>query len=391
MNRSRLSSVDALRGLIMVIMALDHVRDFYHVDAAAFRPDDLAKTTASLFFTRWITHFCAPVFIFTTGVGAFLWARKPGRTPADLTRFLVTRGLWLMFLELTVLRFLYFFSLTFGPWLLTILWAIGGSMVILGALSRLPVRILAPLSLLVIAAHNLLDGITAKSFGSLAPLWNLLHQQGAFKLGDTVFVAGYPFVPWFAVMAAGFCFGEVLGREPEGRQRWMRNAGLAMTAAFVILRALNIYGDPQPWSTDLPGMTALSFLRTTKYPPSLLFLLMTLGPASLLLSWFDRREWRADHPLLVLGRVPLFFFLVHFAIAHLLEFPFALVRYGEAGFIFKPMPIMGGPVDSYPAGFGYGLPATYGIWLLVLALSYPLCRWFAGVKARRSDWWLSYL
>jgi uncharacterized membrane protein len=390
-NRSRLSSIDALRGLIMAIMALDHVRDFFHAGAMTFPPEDLTKTTAALFFTRWITHICAPVFMFTTGVGAFLWGAKPGRTPSDLSRFLVTRGLWLMFLELTVLRFAYFFSLTSGPWLLSILWAIGGSMVALGVLARLPIRILAPLSLIVIASHNLTDGIGAEAFGAFAPLWNLLHRPGGFAIWGTVFVVAYPFVPWFAVMAAGYCFGGVLSLQADRRQTIMRNSGLGLIAAFVILRGLNVYGDPQPWSNRIPDMVFLSFLRTTKYPPSVLFLLMTLGPALVLLSWFDRREWRADHPLLVLGRVPLFFFLLHFSLAHLLAFPLAFLRYSEAAFLLKPMPSLGGALDAYPPGFGYSLPAVYGIWLLVLALSYPLCRWFADVKQRRSDWWLSYL
>jgi len=375
----------------MVIMALYHVRDFFHEGAMTFQPEDLTKTTAALFFTRWVTHICAPVFMFTTGVGAFLWVSKPGRATSDLSRFLITRGLWLMFLELTVLRFAYFFSLTSGPWFLSILWAIGGSMVICGVLVHLPLRVLAPLSVVVIALHNLADGVTAKTFGSWAPLWNLLHQPGVFQLGDMAFVVAYPFVPWFAVMAAGYCFGEVLSMEAGKRQRWMRNAGALLIAAFILLRGLNVYGDPQPWSTRIPGMTVLSFLRTTKYPPSLLFLLMTLGPALLLLSRFDRREWPMDHPLLVLGRVPLFFFLLHFSLAHALAFPLAFLRYGEVGFLLKPMPSMGGAVESYPPGFGYNLLEVYLIWLLVLALSYPLCRWFAGVKARRSDWWLSYL
>lgn len=391
MNRSRLASVDALRGLIMAIMALDHVRDFFHVGAMTFRPDDLSKTTAALFLTRWVTHFCAPVFLFTTGTGAFLWASKPGRSSADLSRFLLTRGLWLMFLEFTALRFAYFFSLTSGPWLLTILWAIGGSMMALSALVHLPVRTLAPLSILVIAAHNMADGVRAEAFGSFAPLWNILHQPGVFRLGETVFVVGYPLAPWAAVMAAGYSFGRVLLMESAVRQRWMVRTGIGMTTAFVILRGLNVYGDPQPWSSEVLSMTLLSFLRTTKYPPSLLFVLMTLGPALLLLAWFDRNPRPAKHPLVVLGRVPFFFFFLHFSLAHVLTFPFASWRYGEAAFLLKPLPSMGGALDSYPSGFGYSLPEVYLIWLLVLALSYPLCRWFAGVKERRSDWWLSYL
>ena len=391
MNRSRLSSVDALRGLIMVIMALDHVRDFFHAGAMTFQPDDLSKASTALFLTRWVTHICAPVFMFTTGIGAFLWASKPGRSSSDLSRFLLTRGLWLILLEVTVLRFAYFFSLTSGPWLLTILWAIGGSMIALSVLAQLPVRILAPFSLVMIAAHNATDGVRADTFGAFAPAWNVLHQPGVFLIGETVFFVAYPLVPWIAVMAAGYCFGRVLLMESADRQKWMLGAGALLTVAFVVLRGLNLYGDPQPWSAEIPGTGLLSFLRTTKYPPSLLFLLMTLGPALLILAWFDRRPPRSGHPLVILGRVPLFFFLLHFSIAHALAFPFAFVRYGEAAFLLKPMPSLGGALDTYPPGFGYNLSEVYLLWLVVLALSYPVCRWFAGVKARRSEWWLSYL
>lgn len=375
----------------MVIMALDHVRDFFHAGAMTFQPDDLTKTNTALFLTRWITHFCAPVFMFTTGLGAFLWARKPGLSTTDLTKFLLTRGLWLMVLELTVLRFAYLFSLTSSPWLLTILWAIGGSMMALGLLIHLPGRLLAALSLFVIVAHNTTDGVRAASFGALAPLWNLLHQPGVFRIGESVVFVAYPFVPWIAVMALGYSSGRILHMAPERRQRWLVRSGLAATGLFLILRSLNVYGDPQPWTSTLPDMTTLSFLRTTKYPPSLLFLLMTLGPALLLLAWFDRRTWSPNHPLLTIGRVPLFFFMLHLFVGHLLAFPFALLRYGEASFLLKPLPSVGGGIDTYPAGFGYDLPAVYAVWVLVLALSYPLCRWFAGVKERRREWWIGYL
>jgi uncharacterized membrane protein len=243
----------------------------------------------------------------------------------------------------------------------------------------------------MIAAHNATDGVRADTFGAFAPAWNVLHQPGVFLIGETVFFVAYPLVPWIAVMAAGYCFGRVFLMESADRQKWMLGAGALLTAAFVVLRGLNIYGDPQPWSAEIPGTALLSFLRTTKYPPSLLFLLMTLGPALLILGWFDRRPPRSGHPLVILGRVPLFFFLLHFSIAHALAFPFAFVRYGEAAFLLKPMPSLGGDLDSYPPGFGYNLSEVYLLWLVVLALSYPVCRWFAGVKERRSEWWLSYL
>jgi uncharacterized membrane protein len=375
----------------MVIMALDHVRDFYHVGAMSFRPDDLTKTSTALFLTRWITHFCAPVFMFTTGIGAWFWGSRPDRTRADLSRFLFSRGLWLIVLEFTVLRFAFFFSLTSSPLLLTVLWALGWSMIALGVLVHVPSNILATLSVFVIAAHNALDPLKSAMFGPWAPLWKILHEPGAIMAGKAVFVVGYPLVPWIAVMSAGYCAGQLFSLDAALRRRWLMRLGALLTTAFLLLRGLNIYGDPGPWSSAIPGTVVLSFLKTQKYPPSLLFLLMTLGPALLVLAWFDGRDWKPTNPLLIIGRVPLFFFLLHFWIAHLLAFPFAFARYGYAGFLLGAMPSMGGAAETYPAGFGYSLPAVYGVWLLVLSLSYPLCRWFAGVKARRTDWWLSYL
>ena len=367
---------------------------------------------AALFFTRWITHFCAPVFFFLAGAGAYLWVAREGRTTAALSRYLWTRGLWLIVLELTVLRFGFFFSLTEGPWLLTVLWALGLSMIGLALLCHVPVRVLAALSLAVIALHDLLDPITARQLGPLAFVWNILHQPGAFFVGGTPVIVAYPLVPWVAVMAAGYCFASCYLRtapRPDSPSAGCRlpvarsvlpsafsavplvSWGAFLTIAFVVLRALNAYGDPSPWSTAIPGTGLLSFLNTTKYPPSLLFLLMTTGPALLALAWLSRRPLRISNPLVVIGRVPLFFFLVHFLLAHALAIPFALARYGRVDFLAHPMPSMGGAAAIYPPGFGYDLATVYGVWILVVLLTYPLCVWFAGLKARRRDWWLGYL
>lgn len=387
---SRVPSIDALRGLVMIIMALDHTREFFHAGAMSFQPDDLTRTTAALFLTRWITHICAPVFLFTAGVAAFFWWRR-GRTKSQLSRFLWKRGLWLVVLELTVLRFAMFFSLTSGLVILSVLWVLGWSMVALGVLVHVPVRVLAALSVAVIALHNLADGIAATQFGSAAWLWNILHQPGIFRVGEAIVLVAYPLVPWVAVMAAGFCFGPVMTLDPPQRRRWLTRLGLGLTLAFFALRALNVYGDPAPWSTQVSGMTVLSFLRTTKYPPSLAFLLMTLGPALLLLSWLDRVRFAPTNPLLVFGRVPLFYFLVHFYVIHLLAFPLAWLRYGEVAFLLNPLPSLGGPATLYPPSYGYDLWVVYALWTTVVALLYPLCAWFARLRERRRDWWLSYL
>jgi uncharacterized membrane protein len=265
----------------MIVMALDHVRDFLHVGAMSFRPEDLSRTTAALFFTRWITHICAPVFMFTAGLGAFFWLNS-GHTKSQLSRFLWTRGLWLALLDVVVVQFGFDFSFGSGPVILNVLWALGWCMVILSVLIHLPIRVLAPLSIAVIALHNLADNVSASQFGSLGWVWTLVHQPGMLPIHGAVVVVAYPLVPWFAVMAAGFCFGPIFSLDPDQRQRRIVRIGLGLTIAFLVIRGINIYGDPAPWSNQPPGMTVLSFLRCNKYPPSLDFLLMTLGPALLL-------------------------------------------------------------------------------------------------------------
>lgn len=390
---TRLLSIDALRGLVMVIMALDHVRDFFHADAMLFSPTDLSRTSTILFFTRWITHYCLPVFMFAAGMGVYLYGRS--RTKGQLSRFLWTRGLWFIALELTVMRFAYNFnfSLRFLI-LLLILWIFGICMAAMSALIYLPMRWLAALSMAVIVLHNCLDGVRAQQFGSAAWAWNLLHQPGVIPVAGKMALVTYTFLPWIGVMAAGFCFGRVFQLEPEARRGVMLKLGSAMTVAFIALRALNHYGDPVRWTHQKSALfTALSFLNCTKYPGSLDFLLMTLGPALLVLVWFDRLEFKPANPLLVFGRVPMFYFILHFYLIHILAVLGAWLRYGSsaARFVFNPLPSMGGPEKLFPPNFGYSLWTVYGVWLLVLVLLYPVCRWFANVKSRRRDWWLSYL
>jgi uncharacterized membrane protein len=373
----------------MIIMALDHVREFHHRAAMSFQAEDLARTTAWLFMTRWITHICAPVFMFTAGLGAFYWLSR-GRTTGQLTDFLWKRGLWLVFLDLVVVRLVLFFGLASGPVILNVLWALGWCMIALGLLAHLPTGILAAFSIGMIILHNLADSITATSFGSAGWIWNLLHEQGVFRAGPVVFLSAYPLVPWIGVMAAGFCFGRIMMLEPARQRAWTFRIGLALAIGFLVLRGINGYGDPQKWSTQVPGMTALSFLRVNKYPPSLDFLLMTLGPALLLLSWFGRHIFSPKNPLIVFGRTPLFFFVVHLLLAHLLAIPIALFRYGRAGFLLQPMPSMGGSPETYPPGYGLELGAVYVVWLVVVLLMYPLCVWFKGVKERRPGSCLAY-
>ena len=377
----------------MILMALDHTRDFVNRSAMLFQPTDLARTNTALFFTRWVTHFCAPVFAFTAGVGAFLWLRRD-RTTWQLSRFLTTRGLWLMFLELTVLRGILYLDMGWHNRLiiLSVIWMLGLSMVVLAGLVHLPARILLPLSLLVIAAHNLLDPIQPMSFGRFAWVWDVLHVLSPFPFHGAIVLAAYSLVPWFAVMAAGYCFGPVLRWEAAKRQRFLIRLGLGLSVVFVIVRAWNRYGDPAPWSSQHTAwFTALSFLNCTKYPPSLQFLLMTMGPAMIALACLERLKFSRVHPLIVFGRVPFFYYVVHLAVIHAIAILLNYFRYGWTNFLLIPAPSLGGDAKLFPGNYGISLWATYAVWIAVVAIMYPLCRWFSGLKERRRDWWLSYL
>jgi uncharacterized membrane protein len=391
----RLASVDALRGGVMIVMALDHVRDFVHRGAMSQSPTDLTTTTTVLFLTRWVTHFCAPVFMLTAGLGAYFYLRGGERTKGELARFLVTRGLWLMFLEVTLMQFAYNFSVSSSyPIFLLVLWVLGACMIVLAGLIWIPIPWLTVLSVAVIVLHHLLDGVRAQSFGSLAPLWTLLHQVGAFPFAGRVLIAPYTLIPWFAVMALGFCLGPLFARPAEERQRLLMRIGTIMTIAFLLVRAANVYGDPARWSWQSSAtLTVLSFLNTTKYPPSLSFLLMTLGPALIALSFLDRAKFSRSNPLIVFGRVPLFYFVIHFFAAHAAIVVLSLKTHGTAalGFMFQPVPSMGGPAKAFPADFGYDLWVAYAVWIAIVVALYPLCAWFGRLKERNQAPWLSYL
>jgi uncharacterized membrane protein len=377
-TRVRVQAIDILRGLVIVLMALDHVREYF--TDVRFRPLDLTHTDVALFFTRWITHYCAPLFIFLAGVSAWLVGRRCTRS--ELTRFLVTRGLWLVVLEFTLVSLAWTFNLRYDFGLMMqVIWAIGVSMIVLALLARLPLGWITAIAATMIAGHNLLDGIEPETFGVAAPLWAVLHVQQPIAIG---FVS-YPLIPWIGVMALGYVMGGLFELEPERRRRLLLTLGSAMIVAFVVLRLANVYGDPHPWSVQSSTtFTVLSFLKVHKYPPSLLYLLMTLGPGLLLLVLFETWRGALASVLEVFGRVPLFFYVLHIVLAHALAGLVALwAGYGTS--------VLTGFFPDFPPEWGYGLPMVYGVWLLVLALLYPLCRWFAEMKRRRSDWWLSYL
>lgn len=382
-RRSRIASIDLLRGLVMVIMALDHTRDFFA--AGGVNPRDVADP--ALFLTRWVTHFCAPVFILLAGVSAFLrGAGANGRSLRDLSRFLVTRGLWLILVELTVVRLAWTFSLDLNYFFTQVIFAIGASMVILSGLVHLPRRIIAAIGLIMIAGHNLLDPISAKMFGAAAPVWNVLHESAMVQFGAVRWLAVYPLIPWIGVMAAGYALGPVFLRDHRTRTRMLVGWGLAVTVGFVVLRATNLYGDPAPWTAQPTlAATILSFINCEKYPPSLLYLMMTLGPALLLLAAFEKALGRIADAVTVFGRVPFFYYVIHIYFVHMLAVLLTAMTGGSVGWMFGPFP------PDKPESYGIGLAGVYVIWLAVVAALYPLCRWFAAVKQRRTDWWLSYL
>jgi uncharacterized membrane protein len=376
--------VDVVRGVIMIIMALDHTRDFFGIPGQ--NPTDLTTASPALFLTRWITFFCAPVFFLLTGTGAYLSLRR--KSPSELSRFLFTRGVWLIFLEVVVMRCLaYQFNFDYKVTMLLVLWALGWSMITLAALVRLPAAVVTTLGALMIVGHNLLDSVKWAS-----PIWSILHSPGfVLNTSSNVVFAAYPLIPWIGVTAVGYGLGQIYSWDSERRRAFLLRLGLAMILAFVVIRGINIYGDPSHWGHQKTTvLTVLSFLNATKYPPSLDFLLMTLGPGMIFLRAVDRGTSRGLRPALVIGKVPMFYYILHFFLIHLLAVITCYARYGTAHWMFES-PDLGHYPFSPPPGWGYSLPIVYLIWALVVITMYPLCRWYAALKQRRSDTWLSYI
>jgi len=383
-RRERAPGVDLLRGIVIVLMVLDHVR--YFLSDARFDPTDPDRTTAALFLTRWVTHFCAPTFMVLAGVGAHLSLSR-GRDRATLSWFLLTRGLWLVVLELTVARLGWMFNLDYRYTSALVLWALGWCMVTLAAIVWLPRPVIAALSGCLIVGHNGLDGMTPESLGRWAWVWTILHVPGPIQLGDGyVFDVWYPLVPWIGVMAGGYVLGPLFQAPSAVPDRILLRAGLGMSVAFVVLSWLNEYGDPMPWTVHAGlNRTVFAFLATTKYPPSLQFLLMTVGPALAVLPWLNQGHSRLTEMIRTIGRVPLFFWLLHVPVIHAVAVGLSLVRYGTV----VPWLVSNPPIDP-PSGYGYSLVVVYGVTLAVVAALYPACRWFGRLKQRRRDAWLSY-
>jgi len=356
----------------MAIMALDHTRDFF--GTSGFNPRDVMEP--ALFLTRWVTHLCAPTFIFLAGLSAFLYGR--GRSADELSRFLLIRGLWLILIDLTLIKFGWRFEFDLYRLSAGVIFVIGASMVALAAMVWLPRWAIAGVTLVMLVGHNLLDGVRAEEFDGASWVWHVLHEPGPVPLGNgvTLYVL-YPLVPWIGVMACGYLLGPVMQLEGKARQRLLFRLGAAITLGFILLRATNLYGDPAPWTAQETVLsTVLSFLNCEKYPPSLLYLMMTLGPALMLLASFEHARGAFARLLATFGQGPFFYYVVHIYLIHGLA---VATAFAMTGFL-----------TSTPA-IGLSLAGVYFVWLLVLVLLFPICCWFAELKKRGSGRWWSYL
>jgi len=389
---SRIVSLDIFRGLIMVIMALDHARDFF--SDVGFEPESLAQTWPALFFTRWITHFCAPMFFLLAGTGAYLYGQR--QTQSELTRFLWTRGLWLIALEFTIVGTAWSFQIPFG--FFGVIWALGASMILMSAIVRMPIRWIAAFAAILIFFHDLLDRLHPAQFGSLAWLWGLLHKRGGVLLpfGIHQFVL-FPLIPLVGVMAAGYVLGTLYTIDRDRRKQWLTRLGAGAIGLYILLRLTNLYGNAP---AGLGGVsqgdfhiqptlakTVILFLDVEKYPPSLQFLLMTIGPSLLLLAWLDRATVpRGLSAIWIFGRVPMFFYVLHLYVIHLLAIIVSAMRGQSLHWLLH-----GAIFGETPPGYGYDLPFVYAMWITALLVLYLPCQWFAELKKRRKDWWLSYV
>ena len=387
----RILSIDLLRGIVMIVMALDHVRDYFHAGAYLYNPLDLEKTTAALFFTRWVTHFCAPVFMFLAGTSAFFVSQR--RNKKELSLFLLKRGLWLILLELTVINFGWNFDMAFTNIYFIVIWALGVSMIVLAGLIHLPAKLILLIGFVLVAGHNLLDAVhvpgnTFKAFG-----WALVHDQNFFTWAGKNVLVGYPLLPWIGIMALGYCLGILYSPSftAKKRKQWLMTIGLSAIALFIIIRFINVYGDPATWSHQQSAFyTFLSFINATKYPPSLLYTLMTLGPAILFLAFSEKLNSGVTKIISVYGRVPMFYYIIHIFLIHLLTMVFAglFTDFSWNVWILKE-PLW---FTQTLKGYGFSLGVVYLVWLTIVISLYPLCKWYDKYKtSHKEKWWLSYL
>jgi uncharacterized membrane protein len=386
----RIESIDFLRGLAMIVMALDHVRMYFAYGTWYAEPTNLATTTPLLFFTRWITHFCAPVFIFLAGTSAFLYGMRQPYTK-DTAWFLLTRGLWLIVVELIIVNFAWTFDLTYSFRILQVIWAIGVSMVVLAVLVFLPGWLIAAIGILLVFGHNLLDPITARGGSTSDVIWYFLHQPHTLSSdsGHMINIV-YPVLPWIGLMALGYVFGRLYANHVpvEKRRTWLLAAGIIGILLFLVLRGFHLYGEPRDWQTsDSFLFSLMAFLNTTKYPPSLQFVLMTMGPALLLLAAIEPVASRLLRPV-VFGRVPFFFYILHLYLIHFLAMLYLVYEGGEASeYVLSAGNLMSGRLSR----FGLSLGMVYAIWIAVVMLLYPICKRYQSYRENHRNWWLRYL
>jgi uncharacterized membrane protein len=385
-GRKRLTSIDMLRGVVMVIMALDHVRDMVtHPQSTDYSAAvDFTGSAGALFFTRWVTHICAPTFVLLAGVSAFLYGARRRRSTGEVALFLLSRGVWLVFIELTVVNFAWAFNLRAMP-ILQVIWAIGCSMIALAGLIWLPRIAIAAVGVVMIVAHNGLDRVQPL-LSEASPAWVLLHISGPLTIsGTSVALVIYPLIPWIGVMALGYAIGSYFVGPNPARPKRLLHIGTFLTLSFLLLRMANLYGEPVGWAPHQnTTATLISFFNVTKYPPSLQFLLTTLGPALILLGWFERFTGGVSGRLVTIGRVSFFYYVVHLYVIHAIAVSIGLWQ----GLSVRDMAVFF--LDN-PANFGISLGGVYLVWVVTILAMYPACAWFAGIKARRRDWWLQYL
>jgi len=387
---TRIESIDLLRGIVMIIMALDHVRDYFHADAFLFNPLDLEKTSAALFITRWITHFCAPVFVFLAGTSAYLVGQRKGKQ--QLSKFLLTRGLWLVILEFTIINFSWFFNLKFTFFALAVIWAIGVGMIVLAAVIHLNFKLVLIIGILLVAGHNLLDSYHVVGDNIQAFVWQVLHEAALVPFTNFTVFVGYPVIPWTGIMIVGYCAGALYipSVDPTFRKKRLYLLGFSAIVVFFILRAINVYGDPVPWSVHSNALdTFLSFINVTKYPPSLSYALITLGPSLLFLAVSEKYSGKLVDIVTALGRVPMFYYIVHLYVIHVV----ALIAARATGFKLTDT-VFDTWVTESPnlKGYGFSLGVVYLIWIFLVLGLIPLCLWYDRYKREHRDKrWLSYL
>jgi uncharacterized membrane protein len=392
LNTYRLKSIDLLRGLVMIIMALDHTRDYFHFDAFLHDPLNPATTSLPLYFTRWITHFCAPVFVFLAGTSSYLQGLRKSRK--ELSALLVSRGLWLVVVEIFIMSFAFTFDIHYGFILLQVIWVTGISLVALGILIWLPFNVIFVLGILIVSGHNLLDYAEAGHQGKFNFTWDLAHKGnfGGYAVGGHRLAILYPFLPWTGLLLVGYCSGKIFQSTipADARKKILYRTGAALIFIFFCLRALNIYGDPRPWNLQHNALqNFFSFMNVSKYPPSLLFMCITIGPALLFLAAAETAKNKLSDIITVYGRVPFLYYVIHFYLLHLLTTLFFFMRGHSIAEGLQGVPNF--PFCFLIAGEGVHLWQVYVIWISVVTALYPVCKWFSSYKMMHRKWWLSYL